>query len=49
MTVTGADSIIKGEISHRSNRLQSEGSKVHRGMIRIRKTLNLYISFRIQI
>jgi len=32
MTVTGTDSIVKGEISRKADRAQSEGTKVHRGM-----------------
>jgi len=31
MTLTGMDSISKGKISDRTQRLQSVGSKVHRG------------------
>jgi hypothetical protein len=47
MTVNGTDGIVKGNISRKSNRVQSEGSKVHRGMLIyffIRRIILLYNS-----
>ncbi len=35
MTVTGTDSIVKGEISRKADRAQSEGTKIHRGMSKL--------------
>jgi hypothetical protein len=34
MTIDGTDSVVKGEILRKSNRIRSEGSKIHRGMLR---------------
>lgn len=36
MTVNGTDSVVKGEIHRKSNGIQSDGSKVHRGMLKSR-------------
>jgi hypothetical protein len=33
MTITATDSIVKGSTSRKSARTQTEGSKVHRGML----------------
>jgi len=34
MTVNGTDSVVKGEIHRKSNGVQSDASKIHRGMLK---------------